>query len=207
MGNLIGIGGILATIFVGIITCVVTWVVAKKTLERRKLNYSIAIFPILNLSDYTHELKVIYKGEELRNPCLIDIDIKNTGNKSIENPPVEIFCKKSLLLPAYMEDVPCGYEDKWKAESVSKSRVKLNIDYINPKQVLRMRLYADLMKKDYPQVICPKQDLEFVNIEEELINKAIDKLSRQAIPLPILGMKMVFRDELKKELNDLKKKI
>lgn len=207
MDNIIGIGGILATIVGSILSCVVTWIVAKKTIEKRKLNYSISIYPILNLSDCTHELKVIYKGEELRNPCLIRIDIKNVGNKSVENPPVEIFCEKSLLIPAYMEEVPCGYEEKWRAESVSKSRVKLNIDYINPKQVLRLRLYADLMNQDNPQIICPAQELEFVNVEEELINKAIDKLSRQALPIPILGMEVVLSDECKKELNDLKKKL
>lgn len=207
MENIIGIGGILATIIVGILSCVVTWIVAKKTIEKRKLNYSISIYPILNLFDRTHELKVIYKGEELRNPCLIGIDIKNVGNKSVEKPPVEIFCEKSLLIPAYMEDVPCGYEEKWKADAVSKSKVKLNIDYINPKQVLRLRLYADLAKRDKPQIICPAQDLEFVNIEEELINKAIDKFSRKALPIPILGMELGLNDECKKALNNLKKKL
>ena len=207
MENIIGIGGILATIVVGILSCIVTWIVAKKTIEKKKLNYSISIYPILNLSDCTHELKVIYKGEELRNPCLVHLDIKNTGNKSVENPPVEIFCEKSLLLPAYMEDVPCGYEEKWKAESVSRSKVKLNIDYINPKQVLRLSLYADLMKGDNPQVICPTRDLEFINIEEELVNKAIDKVSRQALPIPILGIEITWSDNAKKDLDDLKKKI
>ena len=205
MENIIGIGGILATIIVGILSCIVTWIVTKKTIEKRKLNYSIFIYPILNLSDYTHELKVIYKGEELRNPCLVDINIKNVGNKSVENPPVEVFCKKSLLLPAYMEDVPCGYEEIWKIESVSKSRVKLNIDYINPQQVLRLRLYADLMKQDYPQVICPKKDLEFVNIEDEVAIKAAEKFIQKSMAIPILKTKYGIRDEMKEALNDLKK--
>lgn len=206
MENMIGIGGILATIAGSMLSCAMTWIVTKKTMEKRKLNYSISIYPILNLSNYTHELKVFYKDEELRNPCLIRIDIKNVGNKSIENPPVEIFCEKSLLIPAYMEDVPCGYEEKWKSESVSKSRVKLNIDYINPKQVLSLRLYADLMKQDNPQIICPAKDLEFVNVEEELTNKVIDKLIRQVLPLTIFRVGFES-NELTKILNDLKKKL
>ena len=202
MENIIGIGGIIATIITGILTCIVTWIVAKKTTEKRKLIYSISIYPILNLSDYTNELKVIYKGEELRYPCLIDIDIKNAGNKSVENPPVEIFCKKSLLLPAYMEDVPCGYEKIWRAESVSRSKVKLDVDYINPKQVLRLRLYADLLKHDYPQVICPKQDLEFTKVEEDIINRAIKTISFMAIPN--LSIDISFRGEI---ANKLKKRL
>lgn len=170
MQDIIGIGGIIATIVVGVITCLVTWKVAKKSIEKSKLNYRIEIFPILTSTDLSHEIKVSYSGEILKNPCLVVIGIKNTGNISIENPPIEIFCKNSLLIPAYIEDIPDGYEDKWKVVSETKFKVMVNTEFLNPKQEMKIRLYADL-NDEKPKVICPKKDLEFVNTEDELQSK------------------------------------
>lgn len=170
MPDIIGIGGIIATVVVGIITCIVTWKVAKKSITKRKLNYCVDIFPILTQTDLAKELKVSYNGEVLKNPCLVVIGVKNTGNVSVGNPPIEIYCKDSLLIPAYIEDIPDGYEDKWKVVTETKSKIKVNAEFINPKQEMKIRLYADLDNEE-PKVICPKQDLEFINIEDELQNR------------------------------------
>ncbi len=170
MQDIIGIGGIVATVVVGIITCIVTWKVAKKSIAKRKLNYRVDIFPILAQTDLAKELKVSYNGEVLKNPCLVVIAVKNTGNASVENPPIEIYCRDSLLIPAYIEDIPDGYEDKWKVITETKSKVKISAEFINPKQEMKIRLYADLNNEE-PKVTCPKQDLEFMGIEDELKNR------------------------------------
>ncbi len=207
MQDIIGIGGIVATVVVGVITCIVTWKVAKKSFAKRKLNYCVEIFPILTLTDLVKELKVSYNGEILRNPCLVVIGIKNTGNVSVENPPIEIYCKNSLLIPAYIEDIPDGYEDKWKVITETKYRVKVNAEFINTKQEMKIRLYADL-DNEKPKVICPKQDLEFMNIEDELQNKVakilIDEhkgyheISVGILPFSIGTFKEILRVIIKK---------
>lgn len=48
--NLIGIGGIIATIIVGILTSLVTWELTIRTIKQFKLAYSIQLFPILSNS-------------------------------------------------------------------------------------------------------------------------------------------------------------
>ena len=69
--DIIGIGGIIATLLVGIVTCLVTWKLTMKSIKQLKISYNIQVFPILsnsvtkstdiNLDD----LKIQYKDKEL----------------------------------------------------------------------------------------------------------------------------------------------
>ena len=141
--NLIGIGGIIATIVVGIITCLVTWKVTMKTIEELKIAYSAKIFPILsnsiaelNLVD----LQIKYKDKKLPNPCLLTVDIINNGNKSIKNPPIRVRVGDDIeIIPCYIEDIPPGYHELWKIEKKEVNSCCIQLEHINPKQVVKTR--------------------------------------------------------------------
>lgn len=187
MQDIIGIVGIIVTIILGIISCVVTWKVAKRSIEKKKLCYQLEIFPILLLKNRNKDLIVSYKNEELKNPCLVALDIINKGNKAVLNPPFEISCKNSLLLPAFIEDIPCGYENKWELSSESRNKVKISVEYINPNQIIRARFYADLEKNDIPQTVCPMPNVEYINIESEIRNRVINIIGEEFFSFSLSG--------------------
>lgn len=165
--NIIGIGGIVATIVVGIVTCIVTWKLTMINIEQLKLAYSYQIFPILsksvtkstdlNLSDF----QIKYKDRLLPNPCLLTVDIINTGNKSINNPPIKIKNSENIeIIPGYFEDIPSGYETLWKMEKVELNCCKLSLEHINTKQIVKSRFFlADFPKKEVA-FECPMPDVE-----------------------------------------------
>lgn len=165
--NIIGIGGIIATVLVGFLSWLVTWKVTKMTIEQLKLAYSYQIFPILsksvtkstelNLSD----LQIKYKDKLLPNPCLLTVDIINTGNKSINNPPIKIKNIEDIeIIPGYFEDVPSGYESLWKMEKIELDCCKLSLEHINTKQIVKSRFFlADFPKKEI-LFECPMADIQ-----------------------------------------------
>ena len=113
--DIIGIGGIIATLLVGIVTCLVTWKLTMKSIKQLKISYNIQVFPILsnsvtkstdiNLDD----LKIQYKDKELLNPCLLALEIVNIGNEAINEPPIKIRADEDIeIIPGYFEDIPAG---------------------------------------------------------------------------------------------------
>lgn len=72
------------TIALGIATIagpIVTWLVMKRQFQPKRLSYTTEVEPILRRTDpeLIFDLKIIFKGEELPQPTLLNIDITNTG--------------------------------------------------------------------------------------------------------------------------------
>ena len=113
--NMIGIGGIIATLLASIITCLVTWKVTMKSIKQLKISYNIQVFPILsnsvtqNTNINLDDLKIQYKDKELLNPCLLALEIINIGNEAINEPPIKIRTDENIeIIPGYFEDIPAG---------------------------------------------------------------------------------------------------
>ena len=118
--DIIGIGGIIATLLVGIVTCLVTWKLTMKSIKQLKISYNVQVFPILsnsvtkNTDINLDDLKIQYKDKTLTNPCLLALEIVNIGNEAINDPPIKIRTDESIeIIPGYFEDIPSGYEDLW----------------------------------------------------------------------------------------------
>lgn len=115
--NIIGIGGILATIFVGIITCVVTWKLTMRSIKQQQLTYSLKVLNILSNSIKVQEnalsnLTITHGTNKLNNPYLLLLEIENTGNEAIINPPICIRSKNDAeIIPGYFQNIPPGYEE------------------------------------------------------------------------------------------------
>lgn len=163
ISDIIGIGGILATIIVGIITCIVTWKLTIHSIKQQKLTYNTKVLNILsnsikNQQDVLNDLTITYGTNKLNNPYLLLLEIENTGNEAIVNPPICIKSKSNTeIIPGYFQDIPPGYEEKWKMQQVSSNSCNILLEHINPKQIVKVCFFLD----NSPEIVftCPMQDL------------------------------------------------
>ncbi len=185
MGDIIGIGGILATIIVGIITCVVTWIVAKRSQKVMKLSWSAEITKVLNINPEIgrEKIQLLHDGVEIKNPHMMQIKIKNTGNAAIGLPVIMIKVDNSdKIISAGLNDVPYGYENKWSISVVSNKECKIELEHINPKQGFSVIIFTNGEVKNL-NVSCPVKDVNIREVEVEdgklLINdiSSIEKLA------------------------------
>ena len=177
--NLIGIGGIIATIVVGIITCLVTWKLTMKTIKQLKLAYSVQLFPILSNSFTKNkeltltDLQIKYKNKLLPNPCLLTLDIINTGNVAINNPPIKIKSNENIeIIPGYFEDVPHGYEELWTIQKSVPNSCTLVLAHINPKQTVRVRFFLDNFPTEKLIFECPMENIQLQEITNSIDSKS-----------------------------------
>lgn len=162
--SIIGIGGILATIIVGIVTCIVTWKLTLRSTEQKKLSYSIKILNVFSNSIQKQygaiaDLSITYDNKKLKKPCLLLLEVENTGNKAIANPPISVRTRPNTeIIPMYFQDVPVGYDDKWDMKRESTNCCKLCLEHINPKQTVKVSFLLDT----YPEKVlfeCPMQNV------------------------------------------------
>ncbi len=174
--EIIDIGGIIVTLIVGILTCFITWKQTMKTIKQLKLSYSVSIYPILansitnkqNIAD----LEITYKKETLKNPCLLTIDIVNSGNSSVTSPPIKIKSNENLIIiPGYFDDIPSGYEQLWKMNMESSNCCALHLDHINPKQVVKARFFLNDRPKEKLIFECPMADIQTQEITYDVANE------------------------------------
>lgn len=165
--DVIGIGGIVATILVGMITCLVTWKVAMRSIKQLKLSYNIQIFPILSNSVAKNtginfdDLKIQYKDKNLSNPCLLALEIVNTGNEAISNPPIKVRVDENIeIIPGYFEDIPSGYEELWGFNKTVSNLCDIHLEHINPKQVVKARFFLDNLPQKKVVFECPMQNVQ-----------------------------------------------
>ncbi|HKQ48803.1 MAG TPA: hypothetical protein VJZ71_12095 [Phycisphaerae bacterium] len=151
----IGALGVAATLL-GVI---VTWRVARYSQTRRELTYKVTMEPILRSPIPALEatdLRISYKGEELPEPVLLSVDVTNTGNAVIENPPIEIRAPgATYVIPGYFESPPPGYETIWMFERNDGESCAIRLPHINPGQTAKARMLMDEMPGQLPQFICP----------------------------------------------------
>lgn len=105
--NMISVVEILTTIIIGIISCVVTWRLTLRSVNRMELTYYKKVIEILSNSihkQYTGlgDLKITYSNEPLDNPSLLLLEIGNTGNTSISHPPISIKAKENTQVRIFL---------------------------------------------------------------------------------------------------------
>lgn len=169
--NIIGIGSIVTTIVVGVLTCLVTWKVTMKTIKQLKLAYSIQIFPILSNSFKQGkelaltDLQINYKDKVLKNPCLLTLDIINTGNVAVKNPPIQIKCDEEIeIIPGYFEEVPHGYEELWTIKKNDSCSCKILLNHVNPKQIVKVRFFLDDFPNQKLIFECPMENIQLLEM-------------------------------------------
>ena len=68
-----------------------------KSMKQLKLSYSIQVIPILpDRISGVDELTIFYKQVVLKQPCILNLDIRNIGNTAVENCNIEIKTSENL---------------------------------------------------------------------------------------------------------------
>ena len=154
----IALGGAASTLL-GVI---ITWLVARRVQARKELTYRVRVDRLIptKMADPGGHLVVQYRGETLPEPTLLSVDIANTGNLPIENPPIEITASgATYVIPGYFEAPPPGYEGLWSLERTDAESCGVRLAHINPGQTARARLVMDELPRDLPVVACPMAGL------------------------------------------------
>lgn len=171
--SIIGIGGIIATVVVGLLTCLITWRVTLKTVKQQQIDYNIKIQPILsnqitsNISEEMNKLEIKYNGSTLTHPFLLSITITNTGNCAIINPPIKIKTDDIEIIPGYFEELPPGYEDKWTITKISNTECNVNLEHINKKQSAKLSFFLNDFPKNKIRFECPMPDVQIRELNYE----------------------------------------
>lgn len=177
--DIIGIGGIIATLVVGILTCLITWKLTMKSIKQMKMSYNIQIYPILS-NPFTKSpewnwdnLKIQYKDKLLQNPCLLTLEIANTGNEAINEPPIRIKNDENIeIIPGYLENVPHGYEELWILDKDAQYSCSLILKHINPKQIVKARFFLDNLPQKKITFECPMPNIQIQEVSYSNIGKS-----------------------------------
>jgi hypothetical protein len=179
LSEYLGLGSIIATVLVGIISWILSAYLTKKTLKRKKINYEIKMFPIISKDFFSKssDLKIYFKDELLPEPTLLAVDIINSGNVAIENPPIEIEALgATYIIPGYIEDIPPGYEKIWELERTDAESCAIHLEHINPGQVVKARFFLDELPKFPPVFKSPMKDLEIREVDTEIKKVFLESL-------------------------------
>lgn len=162
----------ITSIIVGGILTIISWFVSsyitKKNMNRKEIAYEMKMYPIISKKflDKSNKLEVYFEDEILPEPTLLSVDIINTGNMAIEEPPIEISAVgATYMIPGYIEDIPDGYEDLWTLERADAEECRIILKHINPGQVVKARFFLDELPKDLPKFKCPMKDLAIKRVD------------------------------------------
>jgi hypothetical protein len=167
--DFIAIAGVVATIVVGVISWFVSAHLAKKAMRTEELSYRMKVTPLLNnrLFKEADKLKIEYKGEQIDQLVFFEVDIVNSGNVAIKKPPIIIASlDATYIIPAYLEDVPPGYESLWEIVREDGETCSINVDHINPGQTIKARFLMDTMPPGEPTFACAMPDLRVRRIAD-----------------------------------------
>lgn len=144
------------------------------------------LFPILSQGLLKDQLEITYKGEVLPEPTLLAVNIRNTGNVAIDNPPIEIEAiGTTYVIPGYIEDVPPGYENLWTLERSDAESCKIKLDHINPGQIVKARFFLDEIPDKKLLFKCPMRDLTIKEVDPKAKEKLLESIQEIGLPLPL----------------------
>ena len=161
--ELIGIGGIAATIIAAAVAWFASARSTKKSLATQSIGYRMSVAPLLAVDGFpggAGSLKIEFNGDILVEPALLSVDITNLGNRAIENPPIVVESEgATYVIPIYIEDVPVGYEDLWTLRRTDAEQCSIVLSHINPGQVVKARFLLDEIPPQSPVFKCPMKDV------------------------------------------------
>lgn len=165
MENDMNTANIVVTLVVGVVTAVITYIVAKMNTPKKVLGWDMEISTLasdLIALKGDKKLEISFDGELLVNPYLMMVELHNLGNIDIEN--IEVFIKNktnaSYVIPGFIYDIPDGYEDYWELVREDAEECKIKIKLLKKGVGLKAAFLLD----DHPgemSVYCVSPGLEF----------------------------------------------
>jgi hypothetical protein len=162
VSDFLTITSIVVALIVGIGTWVISWLIFRAQTVRKRISYFMRMIPIVSheFSGERGELEIRYNGEEIDRLVLLELDLKNTGNAAIIDPPIKISNEGGVyLIPGYFEDIPAGYAHLWSIEREDGEDSLIHLAHLNPGQVAKVRFVMDNLPSRLPELSCPMPDL------------------------------------------------
>ena len=194
--DMIGMSGAIASVVIGVLSWFVSASHVRKTMQRKELQYSMRVLPLVNkkLFKETDKLEIKYKDDIIDELVLLEVNIINSGNVSIENPPIKIESKDATyIIPAYIEDVPDGYDEHWEIEREDGETSLIKVSHINPGQIIKARFLMDKMPPKNPMFICAMPDLNIKHISDIKISTTASKILEITYPNIASAVKLIAK--------------
>lgn len=192
----IGLIGAIATILTGIISWFISAAYARKTMQFKELQYRLKITPLLNekLFKETGSLDIKYKGDVIDELMFLEVDVINSGNIAIERPPIQVKSRDAThIIPAYLEDVPDGYNGYWELDRQNDTTCLINVEHINPGQVIKAKFLMNKMLLEEPMFICPMPNLKVKRVSELEVPLIAKKILEIMYPNLVNVIKLTLR--------------
>jgi len=193
---MIGLIGAGATILIGVLSWFISAAFARKTMQQKELQYRIRITPLVNkkLFKEADKLEIKYKEDIIDELVFLEVDIINSGNVAIEKPPIKIESRDATyIIPAYLEDVPDGYDWHWEIKREDGETCLINADHINPGQIIKARFLMDKMPPEEPMFICPMPDLKLKRASDVEVSAFTTKVLEVMYPSLANAMKLTLK--------------
>ena len=163
LADILSTTNIVTTLFVAIVTLLLTLYLSRKSLRKEELTYRMHMLPLFDNKQFKEfdQLQITYKGEQIDQLVLLELDIINTGNVAIKLPPIRVTSvDPTYIIPAYIDDVPPGYDSLWRIERTDADECGIVAEHINPGQIIKARFLMDVIPKGEPVFSCPVADLK-----------------------------------------------
>lgn len=177
--------GVIATIVVGVISWFVSAHLARRAMRTEELSYRIKMTQLLNnkLFRDADQLQIEYKDEPIDQLVFLEVDIVNSGNVAVKNPPISISSSDATyIIPAYLEDVPPGYAGLWEIVREDGETCRITVDHINPGQTVKARFLMDKLPPSEPTFACPVADLKVKRLADIEISPVATNLLEAFYP-------------------------
>lgn len=195
-GDIIAITAVIVTLVVGVVSWFVSAALTHRSIKRMEIQYRLKMTPLLDKSRFreANQITMSYKEDVIDELVLLEVDIINSGNVAIENPPFKIESKDATyIIPAYIDDIPDGYDTFWAFEREDGETCLIKANHINPGQVLKARFLMDQMPAGEPIFICPMPNLNICRTNNIEISPFANKLLEVMYPALASAIKVTIR--------------
>lgn len=176
--DVIAISAVVVTLLVGGISWFVSAALARRAMSRKELQYRLRMTPLLDKSRFREADQIVmsYKEDVIDELVLLELDIINSGNVALENPPIKIEAPDATyIIPAYIDDIPAGYDEHWDFEREDGEICLIKVNHINPGQVIKARFLMDKVPSGEPVFTCPLPNLKVSRTNNIKISPVVSK--------------------------------
>lgn len=194
--DIIAITAVVVTLVVGIVSWFVSAALARRSMKRMEIQYRLKMTPLLDKNRFreANQITMSYKDDVIDELVLLEVDIINSGNVAIENPPLKIESRDATyIIPAYIDDIPAGYDTFWEFEREDGETSLIKANHINPGQVLKARFLMGQIPSGEPVFTCPMPNLKIRRTNNIEISPLASKFLEVMYPTLASAIKITTR--------------
>lgn len=194
--DVIAISAVVVTLLVGVVSWFVSAALARRAMSRKELQFRLRMTPLLDNSKFreTDQIMMSYKDDIIDELVLLELDIINSGNIALENPPIKIEAPDATyIIPAYNDDIPAGYDQHWNFEREDGETCLIKVSHINPGQVIKARFLMDQLPSSEPVFTCPMANVKVTRTSSIELSPVASKLIEIMYPALSSAIKVSIR--------------